>query len=240
MKQSAILLTSISIAFFAVLLFLPETAYAAPGGLIKEAAKTTWGKVIFALTLLFFLPLIVVYSMKRALWLRRTRRALERLETVDPRYDSLRLKEAVTQVFHWVYSAWDQKKMTLAANYVTPWYMENQQLLLDKWQRDGVENIFSDVRLKEIRPLYVCRDKENSGRDRIVFEIDAELRDYLVEKATGNVVQGDKTLGELCSVWHFAWQEDRWVLTMIEEAGTALGYLKKHDTIMFSPAELNP
>ena len=85
--------------------------------------------------------------------------------------------------------------MQLAGDFMTDWYQLNQQLQLDKWDRDGVRNVTADVRIKRLTPLHVRHEPTAPENDRIVVEIVAELRDYLVDKASAKVVQGDKTLG---------------------------------------------
>ena len=234
MKPSTVILC-ISVVLIGTIILFPDPSFAAPGALIKAAAKSFWGKVIFSVLILIFLPLVIWFLIERSILVRRTRRILEKLGASDPRYNWLELKERITQIFIWVHSAWDLKKMDTAAGYVKQWYIENQQLQLNKWKRDGVENIVSDVRIKQITPLYLCRDPSNPEKDRLVLEINAELRDYLVDIATGQVIQGDKTLGELTTVWNFVWEKDRWLLAMIEEAESAEEYLKRRDKVILPP-----
>lgn len=56
-----------------------------------------------------------------------------------------------------------------------------------------------------------------------MIEIRAEMRDYLVDKATGRVAQGDKTLGTSTTVWSFAHEDGRWLLSNIEPEGPETG-----------------
>ncbi len=228
------------LAFFSILLILyADFAMAGPGAIIKEAGKTFWGKVIFIGFALFFAPLIIWFSIKRSILIRKTRKLLNIIAKQDPRYDWMRVKQRVTEVFYWVHSAWDQQKMQLAEAYVSEWYLQNQQLQLDKWRRDGLENIVSDVKIKRMVPVFVSYSSVNSDKNCIIVEIEAEMRDYLQEINNGKVVQGDKTLGVVTTVWSLIWEEDNWRLNMIEAEETAMDYLQENDFRILRPSHAN-
>lgn len=228
MKLSPRTLLVVTVAALVVLaLAFPDAALAAPGGIIKQAARTTWGKLVLFGLVILFLPLIVWYLVQRAILVRRTRKALQRLGSEVPHFAWLPLKERIGEVFGWVHSAWDQGKMELARDYMTEWYVRNQQLQLDRWEREGRRNVTSDVKIKTITPLYVGHDAQLGEPDRIVVQIAAQMRDYLVEQATGKVVEGDKTLGDSTTIWSFVHENGRWLLTNIESDAAELEYLKE-------------
>ncbi len=240
MKLTRIHLKAISISCLLLLIafaLAAEPALAAPGGIIKQAASTFWGKMFFSALLLLFAPLLIWNAVKRKILVTRTRRNLRSIAEVEPQFEWIGFKERVTEVFTWVHSAWDQKKMALANDYMTVWYLQNQQLILDKLGRDGLENVVSDVIIQKITPLYVCCDTQDPSRNRITVEIAAEMRDYLVDKSSQKVVKGDKTLGHLTTVWNFVWSEERWLLSMIEEVDTAMSYLSEPDKVPAQSAE---
>jgi len=217
----------------AVVAFLaPEPALAAPGGLVKQAARTTVGKIVLAALVLLFLPLILWFAAKRAILVRRTRKALRRLGAQVPHFAWLPLKERVGEVFGWVHSAWDMEKMDVARDFMTAWYVRNQQLQLDRWERDGLRNVTSDVKIKRLTPLYMSHDPRSPEDDWFVVEIVAEMRDYLVERASGKVVQGDKALGEQTTVWSFVRENGRWVLSNIEPGEMDLEYLTESSRVL--------
>jgi hypothetical protein len=228
----------VSLVVLAVLILLaPDPALAAPGGIVKAAARTFLGKLVLGVLVVVFLPLIVWLLIKRAVLVRRTRQALSRLAARVPHFAWLPLKERVSEVFAWVHSAWDQGKMDLARDYMTAWYVRNQQLQLDKWERDGLRNVTSDVKIKNMTPLYVSHDPASGVPDRIVLEIEAEMRDYLVEQATGKVAQGDKTLGTSTSVWSFVHEDGHWLLTNIEPEATVFPYLEEASRVLAAQAK---
>ncbi len=210
---------------------LSDVAVAGPGGIIKGASQTLWGKIIMGGVLLFFAPLITWYLLKRAILVKKTRQLLKQIALSDSRFEWMELKDRVTQVFLWVHSAWDQKKMDIAGQYVTDWYRQNQQLLLDKWDRDGLENKVSDVAIKKITPLYVAQNIKDDSKNRLVVEIEAEMRDHMITKDTGKITQGDKRLGTVTTIWSFVWQQNNWQLNLIEAGDMDMEYLSEPNKV---------
>jgi hypothetical protein len=223
--RTALLMALVAVAVALFVVVAAEPAVAAPGGLIKQAARTPWAKAAIAALVILFLPLIIWHMVKRAILVRRTKRMLAQLGGQVAYFDWLPLKERITQVFGWVHSAWDQGKMQIAHEYMTEWYRMNQQLQLEKWERDGLRNITSDVKIKRMTPLHVSHDPAAPQNDRVVVEIDAEMRDYLVDRESGRVVEGDKTLGDVTTIWTLVRAGERWVLSNIEPDSMVMEYL---------------
>ena len=219
-------------AIVALVLLAPEAAYAAPGGIIKLAAKSTFGKIIMAVLAIIFLPFIIYFSAKSAIQTRRTLNDLKTLTATMPHYRWLDAKDRVTEVFQWVWEGWTQHKMSLADGYITPWYRQNQQLQLDQWEREGLENVCRVEKIENIKPLFVQHNAHNNGEgSRLVVMVTAKVVDYLREKSSGRIVQGDDKVGELETVWTFKWEEGAWKLNLIEDGQREFEYL-------FAPNEL--
>jgi len=230
MKSITSCLTGFFLLFWLVL-FYSDVAIAGPGGIIKEASKTLWGQIIMVGILLFFAPLIIWYSIKRHILIKRTRKLLQQIALSDNRFEWIELKDRFTQVFYWVHSAWDQQKMALAKDHVSDWYMQNQQFLLDKWEKEGLENKVSNVKIKSITPLYLVQNIKDDNKNRITVEIEAEMRDFMIDKKTGKVVEGDKKLGDVITIWSFVWQNGDWVLNLIETDDMSMEYLTEKSKV---------
>jgi hypothetical protein len=217
-------------AFWLALLTIPllldaGAAHAGPGGIVKAAARSPFGKVVIGLLVLIFLPIILYYSVKGALQVRKTRRDLAALAGAGlPQYRWLDVKDRVTESFTWMWSAWSRQKLDLVTKYATPWYWSNQQLQLDEWESKGLENVCQLKRIERITPIFVEHRPESEG-SRLVVDIRARVIDYMVDKATGRVVQGDKNEGDLDTVWTFKWEDGAWRLNLIEAGSTEFAYL---------------
>jgi hypothetical protein len=211
-----------------LLVAAPEAALAGPGGKIAAAvAKTFWGRVALAALVVLFLPLILYVLVREWLAARRTHRDLRRLRSLQPAFDWLMLKDRVIECFHRVHAAWRKEDMAQASQWMTDWYWQNQQLAhLDRWAEQGLVNRCTVKSVGRIRPLHLaCRDSDGlmSG-SRVVVAVTAKMEDYLEERATGRVVEGEKGYKDVESVWSFELQGGSWRVANIEEDSLTLVY----------------
>ncbi len=214
------------------------TAWAGPGGLIKDAVMTPIGRILFLILAVLLSPFIVYYMIKRAIQIRHTREDLVRLAALYPQYRWLDVKDRATAAFQWVWSAWGKQKMESASAFTTSWYMQNQQMLLDDWSDRGLENVCQLKSIKRIEPLFVQHNEAGDGQgSRLTLVITASVVDYLRDKSTGKIVEGDKKIDDLQTVWTFVWQENGWLLNLIEPSTTEWSYLTMPNEL---PASLTP
>lgn len=105
---------------------------------------------------------------------------------------------------------------------MTDWYWQNQQItVLNKWEREGLQNISKVKKIQAIKPLHIDISTETP---MMICLIKANLQDYLLNKETNKVVEGDKKFKEVESVWTLQLVQDKWVLSMIEEGSMSLDY----------------
>jgi hypothetical protein len=203
-----------------------DTAFAGPGGIIKAASYSPIVRIVLAVVVVVLLPLITWLLVKRGLHIRQTRKDLAALAVVHPQYRWLDVKDRVTETFTWVWSAWSTQKMEQASSYTTHWYWQNQQMLLEQWAEQGLENVCRLGRIESITPLFVQHNPANDGeRSRLVVVITARVVDYMLDRNTGKVVQGDKKEGALETIWTFMWVDGAWRLNLIEAGTEELTYL---------------
>jgi hypothetical protein len=208
----------------------PVSAFAAPGGKIASAvASSFWGRALLLLVALLFLPLILYVWAKEGLAERRALRDLRRLRDVQPAFDWLTLKDRVTECFHRVHAAWRKEEMAPASAWMTEWYWQNQQLAhLERWAEQGLLNRCTVKSVGRVKPLHLaCRntDGDLSG-SRLVVAIVAKMEDYLEERATGRVVEGEKGYKDVESVWTFELASGAWRVANIEEDSLSLTYAR--------------
>jgi hypothetical protein len=128
--------------WFAVLLLLllvfvsPDSALAAPGGkIVSGLFKTPWGRVLLAILVVVFSPLIAYVMIKEKIAEKRTLKTLKELARQDPLFDWLTLRDRVTDCYHRVHTAWWKEDMSEADQWMTSWYWQNQQLaFLNQWE----------------------------------------------------------------------------------------------------------
>jgi len=230
MKKGLFLLLVVAVVAAACMLVFQDPAFAAPGGKIASAMfRTVPGKIVLALLVIIFLPLIVYVQITEAIAMRRTLRDLRQLAATDDTFDWLRLKERVTESFNRVHAAWRKEDMHEASAWMTDWYWQNQQLAhLDRWEEEGLVNHCRVKRIRNIRPLFVQYRTENGTPEgsRLVVAIAADMEDYLAERATGKVVEGKKGYTEVEAMWTFTFERGRWLVANIEEGSLSLQYAK--------------
>lgn len=239
MRKSLFLLL-VFVAVAVCWMMLPDPAFAGPGGKIASAAfRTPWGRVVLGFLVVLFLPLFLYVWIKEAIAVRRSLRDLQRLAQVDERFDWLALKDRITDAFHRVHAAWSREDMREAAEWMTGWYWQNQQLVhLARWERDGLVNHCRVKSIKGIKPLFV-RYRGRAGSldgSRIVVAIDASMEDYLAERETGKVVEGKKGYAVVGTVWTFLHEGGRWLVANIEEGGMSLQYAKLQNELPELPS----
>lgn len=215
----------------ALLLLSPESAWAAPGGKVASALfKSIWGKVLLAVLCLILFPLIAYVMVREHLAEKRTLKHLKRLAAVDPSFDWIRLRDRVTDCYHRVHSAWQTEDMSEAAEWMTSWYWQNQQLaFLNQWERDGLVNHCRVKSVGRIRPLFLRFEQDEAGSSngsRLVVSITANIEDYLAERASGKIVEGAKGYADTEHVWTFELKHGKWVVANIEEGSMSLSYAK--------------
>jgi len=107
-------------------------------------------------------------------------------------FQLMNLKKEVKNINQRVHIARDKEKMDEVADYATNWYWQNQQLVFsDEWNRKGLNNICKVKSYGAVNPLYVeVSERENFIGSKIAFSITANMEDYLVNKTTGQVVEG--------------------------------------------------
>lgn len=211
--------------------FTPGLAWAAPGGKIVSAAfKTTWGRILLGILCIIFLPLIIWIAVNEHLAEKRVLKELRRLAAMDQNFDWMTLRDRVTDCYHRVNAAWRAEDMAEAAEWMTSWYWQNQQLAyLNQWQRDGLVNHCRIKSISKIRPLFLKFENDGNGYgygSRLVVSITAKMEDYLAERDTGKIVEGAKGFSSTEHVWTFLFQNGKWVVSNIEEGSASLSYAR--------------
>ncbi|MGE5403415.1 MAG: Tim44 domain-containing protein [Candidatus Saccharibacteria bacterium] len=238
-----LLLVSLLMAALILLLFAVP-ALAAPGGKIVTAvAKTWWGKALLFIAFIVFFPLIVYVWIKEGLAIRRARKALVELSAMNDAFRWTVINERVQNVVRQVYTAWKRADIERAMEFMTSWYWQNQKITaLNEWEADGLVNVCQLNKINHIKPLFVeYREKESGDGEgtRVCFLIEVNLKDYLEEKATGRIVEGDKDDKDYESIWTMILEDGRWKLSMIEEASLSLQYAALQNDLAVAAAHLN-
>lgn len=199
-------------------------AMAGPGGVFRS--PVTWW--IVAILAPIAIPIGLYLYFKERKQVQKTEKDLAYLAAQYPQYQWLTLRDRVQDTFRWMWSDWSKGKIEGASQFTTDWYWQNQQLLLDDWESKGLENVCELHKIYSMKPIYVAHssDTPNNEGSRVVVQINAEVWDFLREKATGKIVRGEDKVGDLETLWTFLWDGHSWLLNRIEEGGLSLEYAK--------------
>ncbi len=220
------------IGILTLALLVSEPALAGPGGKIASALfDTFWGRVLMVALSLVFLPLITwVYLRERGAE-RRTRADLAYIAQFDHRFHWTRLQERVSACFHRVHAAWRHEDAAEAAQFMTDWYWQNQQLVyLDQWAEQGLVNHCQVKKVTRLRPmLFIHRNERGIAHEgsRLVVSITAYMQDYLAERAGGKVVEGSKRFKEVETLWSFLYEGGLWRVAQIDAGSNTLSYVEQ-------------
>jgi len=207
-----------------------EPAFAGPGGKIARAAfETFWGRVALGVLTVIFLPLITYVVLREKLSERRARKDLRFMAGYDARFDWLKIQERVKDCFFRVHSGWEKEDLAAVSSWMTDWYWQNQQMVhLDRWKRDGLTNICDVKRITNIKPLLFVHRNQGAEHENsmVVISIDAHMKDYLEDRATGKVVEGSQKYKPVETIWSFTMENGEWKVSDIEEDTMSLAYAK--------------
>jgi hypothetical protein len=118
--------------------------------------------------------------------------------------------------------------MIRAFEYLTDWYWQNQQLVhLDRWHQEGLRNVCEVKKVRAVRPLLFIHRNDDVAHEGsvLVVSITANMKDYLVQRETDKVVEGDPKFKDHETIWSFTLAEGQWRVSNIEAVGCEFGYI---------------
>ncbi len=217
---------------FILILFLFQVSemFAGPGGKIaKELFDTPVGKVIGVLLFVVLFPLFIVFYLKRTRAVKGTKKQLGLLTKIDfELFDEINLKNRMTDIFTRVHKAWSERDLDDCEEYMTSWYRQNQQtVFLDKWDEKGMMNVCTIEEVKSIKPIYLrLTENENFEGSRIMYAIEANMEDYLVNIEDTSILEGKKGFNDVETVWTLKLENRVWKVDNIEQEDMISSYLK--------------
>lgn len=227
------IIKSLALLLVIVVLWLViiEPAFAGPGGKIARVMfETFWGKIVLAVLVIILLPFILYVTIKEKIGERRARKDLRIMAKYDRNFEWMNIIQRASDCFYRVHAAWKKEDVSEAAEFMTSWYWQNQQMVfLDRWEREGLVNHCTVKRISGIKPLLFVHRSDNAPHDGslLAISITATMQDYLAERGTGKVVEGSKKFKPVETIWSFTLLEGKWKVSGIEEGDMALVYAKE-------------
>lgn len=222
-------LLGICLLFLMVAFVFIQPAYGGPGGqFAKLIANTFWGKMVLSLLAFILLPMGIYLYVKQKLAERRVYKDLRYMAQYDPNFEWLWARQRILDCFYQIHSAWKDEDLSEASEHITDWYWQNQQLVhLDRWHREGLCNVCEVKKVGSVRPLLFIHRNYNDAHEGslLVVSITANMKDYLIHRETGKVVEGEQKFKDHETIWSFTLSEGQWRVSNIEEIGCEFGYI---------------
>lgn len=203
---------------------------ASPGGRIaRDLFDNPIGKVIAIVLAIIFFPIMIRSYIRRKKAYKNTRKKLALLSKIDfELFDEINLKNRMTDVFTRVHKAWSERDLDNCETYMTNWYRQNQQsVFLDEWDKKGMMNVCTIKELKSVKPIHLrLSQNDNFEGSRIMYAIDANMEDYLVNVEDTSIVEGKKEFNDVETVWTLKLEDNSWKVDNIEQSEMVLNYMK--------------
>lgn len=213
-----------------IILFQVSELIAGPGGKIaKELFESPLGKFLGIILFIVFLPLIIRSHLKRTKAIRETKKRLTQLTKIDDElFDEINLKNRVTDIFNRVHQAWSERDLEHCNQFMTNWYRQNQQtVFLDEWDRKGMTNICSIQEINNVKPIHIrLTNNKNFNGSRIMYAIEANMEDYLVNIEDSSILEGKKGFKNVETVWTLKLEDRIWKVDNIEQSEMISSYMK--------------
>lgn len=108
----------------------------------------------------------------------------------DPYFDEQGFKDMAMDVFFKIQGAWTERNPGLVRNLLTDEMYNALEKDAEELRRDKKLNKLDNI---AVRSVDITEDWQESGTDFITVKFYANLLDYVVDEATGQVVSGSKT-----------------------------------------------
>ena len=150
---------------------------------------------------------------------RRVELAAAEAEDENPIFGPAAVREAATQLFADIQSAWSADNRVALRGLITPELMVEWERRLDDFQRRGWRNIVEPAGPPKVEYIGLMRrERGHEELDRVVVRVEAKLRDYVVD-SNGRRIKREGSFTEsvrMREYWTLQRRDEHWVLASIE------------------------
>jgi hypothetical protein len=187
---------------------------------------------------LIVLPIVLIYAAIVTLKVREKSQAckelLTRLEKLDPVWNLDAISRRISQVFFKVQEAWMERDQNLAKDCMSQAIFNKHKMQTDQMIADHQRNVLEDIRLIETNIVDV-QDFTDNKKDLFWVYIKGEMRDFIADDRTRDIVSGEDKIAGFTELWKFIRTGDNWVLDEIDPK-VSLFDLNKCEAKTDSPA----
>jgi predicted lipid-binding transport protein (Tim44 family) len=116
-------------------------------------------------------------------------RGLSYIRQMDPSFNEDKFRENITDLFFKIQAGWANRDLSPVSNLLTPESYSSLKEMIDDLKGQKRVNHLENIAMRKVELLEVWQE---TGNDFITVKFLANLLDYTVEEATGQVVSGSK------------------------------------------------
>jgi len=116
-------------------------------------------------------------------------RGLDHIRQMDPSFDEDRFREGATDIFFKTQAVWANRDLSPAGNLLTPEMHSTFKEMIDELKGQKRINHLENIAMRNVELIEAWQE---SGNDFITVRFHANLLDYTVDEATGQVISGSK------------------------------------------------
>jgi predicted lipid-binding transport protein (Tim44 family) len=166
------------------------------------------------------LPFMLIYAAIVTLKVREKSQAckelLAKLQKLDPAWDLDAIRRRVTEVFFKVQEAWVERDQNLAKDCMSQAIFHKHKMQTDQMIAQHRRNVLEDINLIETEIVDV-QDFADNKRDRFWVYVKGEMRDFMADDRTRDIVSGNEDKEKFTELWKFIRAGDTWVLDEIDQ-----------------------
>ena len=166
------------------------------------------------------LPFLLIYAAIITFQVRKKSQAckelLARLAELDPAWDLDVIRRRVNEVFFKVQEAWVERDQNLARDCMSDAIFHKHKMQTDRMIAQHRRNVLEDINLIETEIVDV-QDFADNKRDRFWVYVKGEMKDFMADDRTRDIVSGDEEKKKFTELWKFIRAEDKWVLDEIDQ-----------------------
>ncbi len=160
---------------------------------------------------------------------RRVELAAAEAEDENPIFGPTAVRDAATQLFADIQSAWSADNRVALRGLITPELLVEWERRLDDFERKGWRNMVEPVGPPKVEYVGILRrERGDDDLDRVVVRIEAKVRDYVVD-SSGRHIKRDGQFTEsmrMREYWTLERRGEHWVLASIESGAEGEHALK--------------
>lgn len=159
------------------------------------------------------IPIIVYKRRKKAR--NETRRLMAEYDDFDGFWSYDYVQNRINEVYFGIQNAWCDGDMKKAEGLLTEHLFNQYQKHLNAMKRDGERNVMKNIQLRNAEPVY-AKDFTHNEHDYLWVRIEGSMIDYVINKDSGEILQGTKEDLPFVEYWKFSRSRDgNWVLAEI-------------------------